>query len=171
MNNIQIKSEVSKLETIYIKLGCMLPIKIIKIFKVGSTRFFSEFKDFVSKDTDEICIIDGPLNEKENFNLSFNGKQDVFVYTKKTKEEFIDLVCNSKKQAVCGMFIVPEFNEWLGFTIDDLKKLDDLFSCVDNKHVYVKMIRDFYIQNDGFFLTKEQLEMAYEEYKQERSGL
>lgn len=70
--------------------------------------------------------------------------------------------------AICK-FLSPEFAEYLNMNIDDLKKLNKLSERMDDKHYYLKMIFDYYIENNGFFLTNEQREAAYKEYKSKRS--
>lgn len=64
-----------------------------------------------------------------------------------------------------GKFLVPTFIEAIGFTIDDLKKLQPLADNLDDKHKYEKVIYDSYIQNNDFTLTDKQLQKAYLEYK------
>lgn len=64
-----------------------------------------------------------------------------------------------------GKFLVPTFIEAIGFTIDDLKKLQPLLDNLDDKHKYEKVIYNTYIQNNDFTLTDEQLQKAYLKYK------
>lgn len=64
-----------------------------------------------------------------------------------------------------GKFLIPTFIEAIGFTIEDLKKLQPLADNLDDKHKYEKVIYDSYIQNNDFTLTDEQLQKAYLEYK------
>lgn len=64
-----------------------------------------------------------------------------------------------------GKFLIPTFIEAIGFTIEDLKKLQPLADNLDDKHKYEKVIYDSYIQNNDFILTDEQLQKAYLEYK------
>jgi hypothetical protein len=42
---------------------------------------------------------------------------------------------------------------------------------MDSKHTYEKIIVEAYIENNGFFLTDEQRDMAYMEYKKTRNLL
>ena len=56
-----------------------------------------------------------------------------------------------------GKFLVPTFVEAIGFTIEDLKKLQPLADNLDDKRKYEKVIYDSYIQNNDFALTDEQL--------------
>ena len=67
-----------------------------------------------------------------------------------------------------GKYICPEFIEYIDLTINDLKKFDKLFDKVDDRHKYQKIIYDSYIQNNSFYMTNDQLRLAYEEYKKYR---
>ena len=68
-----------------------------------------------------------------------------------------------------GKFLVPTFVEAIGFTIEDLKKLQPLADNLDDKRKYEKVIYDSYIQNNDFALTDEQLQKAYLEYKNNKT--
>lgn len=65
-------------------------------------------------------------------------------------------------------FLIPEFNEYINFTIDDLKSILHIFENMDSKHSYEKIIAESYIENNGFFLTDKQRRKAYAEYKKSR---
>lgn len=67
-----------------------------------------------------------------------------------------------------GKFLIPEFNEKFGITIEDLKGLSSLLDRLDDKHLYEKIIYDAYIENNDFSLTDEQRQNAYNEYKKYR---
>jgi hypothetical protein len=54
---------------------------------------------------------------------------------------------------VIGKFLIPEFNELINFTIDDLPRLEPLLNRLDDKHKYEKIIYDSYIENNAFVLT------------------
>ena len=43
-----------------------------------------------------------------------------------------------------------------------------IFENMDSKHTYEKIIADAYIENNDFFLTDEQRDLAYAEYKKTR---
>lgn len=64
-----------------------------------------------------------------------------------------------------GKFLVPEVVEYLGFTLDDLKRLQPIVEQLDSKHGYEKIIFDSYLENNGFYLTQEQRDNAYIEYR------
>ncbi len=144
-------------------------MKPIAQFKIGSSYFFDGFEDYIKKDYDEICIMDSFIaREKGNvLNLKINGK-DVFFYRNMPKEGFIRDTLSSNVSMRAGKFLIPEFNEFIGFTIDDLLILEDAFYKLDDKHQYERLIYQFYLENRDFTLTEQQRLAAYEEYKRER---
>ena len=144
-------------------------MKPIAQFKMGSSYFFGKYGDYVKKDADEICIMD-EFNDRITsnvLNLKIKGK-DVFFYRNMPKEEFIHDTLNSNVVMRVGKFLIPEFNEYIGFTINDLPMMGHMFHELDKKHEYEKIIFESYMENGGFFLTDEQLQAAYYEYKRER---
>lgn len=54
--------------------------------------------------------------------------------------------------------------EFLGFTLEHLKKLEPVVQRLDPKHEYEKIIYYSYIKNGGFYLTDEQRDEAYNVY-------
>ena len=69
---------------------------------------------------------------------------------------------------VIGKFLVPEFCAEIGFTIEDLPRLEPLLAKLDEKHKYEEIIYNAYIENNAFVLTDEQRAAAYESYKVSR---
>ena len=69
---------------------------------------------------------------------------------------------------VIGKFLVPEFCDAIGFTIEDLPKLEVLVTRLDEKHLYEKIIYDSYIENNAFVLTDRQRDQAYKSYLESR---
>ena len=134
---------------------------------MGSRVFFENMPGFESKDIDELCIMD-VFNLKGN-SLHLNGLhgKDVFLYKDMSKERFIEDA--GKLPMKVGKFLVPEFAEYLGMTIEDLKKLKPIIDAIDEKHEYEKVIFDSYIENNGFYLTDEQRERAFKIYKEKRN--
>ena len=57
------------------------------------------------------------------------------------------------------------FIKELGITIEDLKRLEPLLECLDEKHKYERIIYFSYIENNDFYLTETQLDQAYKIYK------
>lgn len=140
---------------------------IIK-FTVGSKAFFSSFDDFNPKDSDYLIITDNPPKGKKCQILKFSKNREYFVYKKMPKNEFIDSCIHSKLPMCIGMLLSPEVANYIGMTIDDLELLQNVIYHIDEKHSYEKLIYDYYIQNNGFYLTDEQLKAVYEEYKSKR---
>ena len=142
-------------------------MKPIKQFQMGSTYFFSKYKDFKSKDYDDLCIMDTFIFPGCVMNMKLNGK-DVFLFRDMPKQGYIDDLLNSGVNMKAGKFLIPEFNEYINFTIDDLKSILHIFDNMDSKHSYEKIIAESYIENNGFFLTDKQRRKAYTEYKKSR---
>lgn len=136
-------------------------------FIVGSHAFFSKIEDFKSKDIDIMIIMDNPpLNKKYTHKII--GEKDYFIYKNMTKMEFIDFFIHTNLNMTAACFLIPDVVKHLGVTITDLDMLQNVFYHMDKKHLYIKMIYDYYRKNNGFFLTSEQLKNVYEEYKSKR---
>ncbi len=139
-----------------------------KTIKIGSRVFFDNISDYIPKDEDFMAIQNIWLPKNRHvLNLKRDGK-DIFFWSPLSKEEFIQDTIDSNVPMRVGKFLVPEFCEYIGFEISDYEKLSDMFDNLDEKHRYEIIIRDAYIENNGFFLTDEQRLKAYEEYKRER---
>ena len=144
-------------------------MKDIKRIKIGSSVFFSGYDDYKSKDVDVIAIMDTFFPGINSMNMRFRDtNEDVFLYRNLNKDEFIDDALTSGVPMRAGKFLVPEFVEYIGFTIDDLKVLKPMFEQMDDKHKYETVIYDSYIENKSFTLTDSQRDRAYEEYKKTR---
>ena len=133
-------------------------INVIKEFKIGSSIFFDSYSDYTQKDIDILAITDLPLFGKPMMNMKLKDK-DIFFMCIEDNSVMLDKTLKSGVNMRAGKFLSPEFAEYIGLTIEELKKL---------KHMYEKVIFDSYIKNNGFFLTNEQRLMAYEEYKIKR---
>lgn len=135
-------------------------------FRVGSQAFFSQYPDFQPSDIDEVEFEDEPKLFK-NF-MQFRKKDKtrcLFIWRKMSADEFVEYTLNTRLPMELGKFLVPEVAEHLGFTIDHLQRLDPVVKRLDTKHRYEKIIYDSYISNNGFFLTSEQRDRAYDEYR------
>lgn len=134
---------------------------------MGSTYFFSCYEDFQSRDVDEIEII-----ETDEFNyvrhLSGCGKCLFQLRKQKTKDDYINYAIHSNLGMVVGKFLIPEFCEEIGMTVEDLPKLQPLIDKLDDGHKYEKIIFNSYIQNKAFTLTDSQRMAAYNSYKESR---
>lgn len=136
---------------------------------MGSRYFFSCYEDFVAGDIDEISIIE--TNEFKQMKQITGKKGCLFVMRKHdSKEDYIDWALQSQVGMVVGKFLVPEFCEQIGFTVEDLPRLQPLIDKLDEKHLYEKVIFDSYIENHAFELTIEQRDRAYSMYRESRAA-
>ena len=144
-----------------------MDIHVIKEFKIGSSIFFDSYSDYTQKDIDILAITDLPLFGKPMMNMKLKDK-DIFFMCIEDNSVMLDKTLESGINMRAGKFLSPEFAEYIGLTIEELKKLKPMFDDIDDKHMYEKVIFDSYIKNTAFFLTNEQRLMAYEEYKRKR---
>ena len=138
-------------------------------FRVGSTYFFSQYPDFTSRDYDEVIFETDPKLYK-NF-MQFrkrDGTHCLFKWRLRSVDEFVEYSLNSKLPMEVGKFLVPEVASYLGFTIEDLRRLAPVFERMDPKHSYEQVIFESYLENGGFFLTDDQRYAAYMEYRRQR---
>lgn len=140
----------------------------MKTIKIGSQVFFKNMPNYVSKDADEMAIQDKWLPKGINVLNFKKDKKDIFLWSPLTKEQFIEDTLNCKVPMRVGKFIIPEFCEYIGFEIKDYELLKPIFDKLDDKHKYEKVIMESYIENNSFTLTEDQLNKAYEVYKQAR---
>lgn len=136
-------------------------------FKMGSSVFFNGINGFTPKDSDELNIVSEGIEGNKIFNMKF-GSKDIFLCPKMTKEEFIKTTLESNDPIKAGKFLIPEFVEYIDFSIDDLKVFKKMFENMDERHKYEKIIYDSYLENNAFTLTDEQKKKAYVEYKKYR---
>ena len=134
---------------------------------IGSQYFFSCYDDFKSKDIDELQIIE--TNEFAQVR-QITGQGKCLFQMKKynSKEDYIDWALKSQVGMVIGKFLIPEFCEAIGFTIEDLPRLQSLIDKLDDKHKYEEIIYNSYLDNNSFTLTSEQRDRAYQLYKESR---
>ena len=134
---------------------------------MGSTYFFSCYDDFHGGDIDEIEIIE---TNAFNYVRQLTGRGKCLFQLKKqnSKDDYIDYALQSTTGMIVGKFLIPEFCEEIGMTIEDLPRLKPLIDYLDNKHKYEEIIFNSYIQNGAFFLTDEQRRAAYDSYKESR---
>lgn len=138
-------------------------MKPIRTFVIGSRAFFTGMDGYSPKDLDELNIMDRFPFKGNVFNAKINGK-DVFFFRNMDKEGFIKDTLECGVPMRIGKFLVPEFAEYLGVTIDDLKRLSGIIEKIDERHLYEKVIYDAYLKNGEFKLTEEQRVAAYKEY-------
>ena len=142
-------------------------MKPIKQFQIGSSYFFSSYPDYKSKDNDELCIMDEFPFKENVMNVKLNHK-DIFLFRDMPKSGYINDLVKSNTPMKIGKFLIPEFCSYIGFTIEDLKSIFHIFDNIDSKHTYEKIIAQSYIENNDFFLTTQQRDLAYDEYKSTR---
>ena len=133
---------------------------------MGSNYFFKDYEDFKPHDIDKVEIVTD-CDYSDVRILRGMGK-DYFYFKARSKEQWIEDTLNAQLPMVVGKFLVPEFCEQIGFTIEDLPKLKPQFDKLDEKHWYERIIFDAYLENGSFTLTQEQRDKAYEEYKRLR---
>lgn len=144
-----------------------MDLKVDKEFLVGSQYFFKEYDDYVVHDLDKLCILLSGLQHNKTF-VWKKKKEDILFCPKMTKDKYIKTDLKSNQPIKVGKYLIPEFAEYIGLTIDDLSKVKPLIDNLDEKHKYEKVIYDAYIENNAFKLTDKQRDEAYEEYKRAR---
>jgi hypothetical protein len=137
------------------------------MIQIGSNYFFKGIEGFKSKDEDWLEIADNPIDFKISYQLTGKGKCH-FKWKRMSPEEFIRHTLKRNFPMEIGKFLIPQFNDEIGFTIDHLKQLENLSNELDDKHKYEKIIFDSYLENNAFYLTGDQLLKAFEEYKKYR---
>jgi len=143
-------------------------INIKKEFIIGSYAFFNNYDDYKIKDIDKLCILDKKISNSDKLlNIKIKNK-DIFLIYDYSKNELIENCIKTNIPLAVGKFIVPEYAKYINLTIDDLKKLENLFNKLDNSHSYEKIIYNSYIENNDFTLSKSQLDLVYNEYKKTR---
>ena len=141
-------------------------MKTIHRIKCGSSTFFNKFEDYKPKDIDWIIFVDKIPGDKLMWRVKIKNDDLMMHHISTTKQQFIDAALTNPLKI--GKFLSPEFNKYIGFTIEDLKIFKDLVNQLDNTHKYQKVIYDSYLENGSFTLTDEQLDKAYKEYKKYR---
>lgn len=136
---------------------------------VGSNYFFSGIKGFKPKDID-VLILEESNEYKYLYQHHCPGKCIFKVNSSNTKDDLIEFHKKLNDPITIGKFLIPEFNNYFGITIEDIKELKFIFDKLDKKHLYQKKIYDYYIENGSFTLTDNQLNECYNLYKLYRHG-
>lgn len=134
---------------------------------VGSQAFFKNIKGFTPSDIDILEFVENPSYFKNVRQFRFE-KKCVFQWRDMSASEFVKVTLLRNTPLEACKFIVPEFINKVNLTLDQLKELEPLFNKLSDKHSYVRLIYEFYIANNGFYLTDQQLQAAYEKYKKYR---
>ena len=138
----------------------------MKEFLTGSKAFFSDYEDFQLHDIDII-----KFNPEQNHAITYIEKigYTTFIWKYNKAQDIIDYLLNSYKfSSACIMLLIPDIIKEVGMTFDKLPQLKPIIDKLDNKHKYIEVIYNAYLENGKFELTKEQLDSAYAEYKRER---
>ena len=135
---------------------------------VGSSVFFNDIEGFHPKDRDYVILDEKPVGYNFVRQMT-SGKECLFEWRRMLPEQFVDYSLSRGPAMQIGKFLVPEFIQEIGFTIEHLKKLKPLAEKLEGKHKYEKIIYDSYIENGAFKLTAEQRSKAYEQYMLGRS--
>lgn len=142
----------------------------VKRFLIGSRAIFGGYKDFdhITTDTDILIIDDDPDFDIEASTKNTEDGMHYVMWKELSKEELLKFHSVCYKGTFIQKFLVPEYIEYIGLTIEDLKQLGRLCNYLDDEHSYEKIVYNAYIENNGFYLTDEQKEAAYQEYKRKR---
>lgn len=135
---------------------------------VGSSVFFNEIEGFQPKDTDYVILDEKPFGY-DFVRQTTSRKGCLFEWRRMSPEQFVEYSLSRGPAMQIGKFLVPEFVQEIGFTIEHLKKLKPLAERLEGRHKYEKVIYDAYFENGEFKLTEEQRNKAYEQYKLGRS--
>lgn len=133
----------------------------------GSQRFFSKFEDFSPKDTDYLEILDTDEFDRKRL-IRDSENHEVYQWKRKPKNILIEEVLNHPTSLAVCAFLIPEFANEIGLTIEDLTILKNNIQHIPSKYSYYEVIYDAYIKNNSFTLTEEQLLEAYNVYKNPR---
>lgn len=139
-------------------------------FKVGSQAFFEGMPGFQPRDLDEVEFEDEPRLYRNVMQFrKKDGTRCLFKWRRMTADEFIDYTLKSKLPMEIGKFLIPEIAEYLGITLDHLKRLKPVAERLDERHAYERIILESYLENGALYLTDEQRRTAYGEYKRARN--
>ena len=140
-------------------------------FKVGSQAFFSMYPDFTPSDIDEVEFEEHPTLFRNVMQFRKKDKtRCLFIWRKMEPDEFIDYALRSRTPMEVGKFLVPEVAEYLGFTMEHLRRLGPVVDRLDPKHEYERVIFEAYLENGGFWLTQEQRDHAYMLYTSQETA-
>lgn len=142
-----------------------------KQMMIGSRAFFDGMPEFAPKDTDTFVWVADPKGFTHYRQTAISG-QHIIEWRAMPKDELLKYSMRDKANGLeFGKFIVPEFADLVGLTIDDLKRLRDHYADrIDANHRYQLVICEAYLDNGAFTLTDEQRETAYQAYRNERKS-
>lgn len=144
-------------------------MNIKKKIPIGSAVFFSTYADYKSHDQDFLCIVENPTIFKDFMNIRGKG-QDLFLFRDMSKDEFIEYSLKhcAKTPMAAGKFLVPAVLEYFNMTLEDLQLFESAFLQIDKRHKYEEVIYNSYIKNGNTTLTIQQMQDAYNLYKENK---
>ena len=137
---------------------------------VGSNYFFKNYNDFQPKDTDYVLLVDNPSSFYFSKQTT-TSNTCLFEWRNMSPRRFINFSLKNKCGMELGKFLVPEFCNAINFDFYHLQELRPLLEYLDNKHRYLEVIYNAYMDNKGMYLTDEQRDLAYAKYKEARNGV
>lgn len=142
----------------------------MEIFKIGSRAFFGNMPDYKEGDCDVLLVLDKwPEEFKKTIFSCGVTKCDTFFMKQMTKEEYIAETIETEDIKRVFYYMVPEFVQFIGLTIDDIKRVEPVVRKLENtRHKWYINVYESYIANGGFYLSDEQREAAYDVFKRTR---
>ena len=80
-------------------------------------------KIFTPKDIDVLLLIDEPKEFEIHRHTTLFNRKCIFEWKRMSADEFVDITLKTNLPMQVGKFLVPEFNESIGFTIEHLRKI------------------------------------------------
>lgn len=144
-----------------------------KKYIVGSFAFFKDMPGYALHDLDYVIISDEMFNDYHHLYLiKDNVACDIFYWKVHEIEWYVkSLLRDNSFPLYAVTFLVPAIAKEVGMTIEHLKMLKPVIDRLDEvgpKYAYYKDIYNAYVENNGFFMTDEQLRRAYRTYKSAR---
>ena len=121
---------------------------------VGSTYFFSQYDDFNSKDTDYVVLVEPNDEFKYCQEIHIPNRKCIFQVVRREAAEIIQWINEGDSPMQIGKFLVPEFNEAIGFSYENIDLLLPSIERLDEKHLYEREIYNAYKKNKAFELYR-----------------
>ena len=134
---------------------------------VGSMAFFGNIDGFHPKDRDYAVLVENAVGYRFT-RQRICGAYDIFEYAKLPADEMVAYAVKAGLAMRLNAFLVPEFAREIGLEVPQLEGLRPLAESLDDKHRYLKVIYNAYLENGKFELTDGQRMEAYKAYKEAR---
>jgi hypothetical protein len=134
----------------------------------GSAYFFEGMDGYMFRNKDTMIIVE----KGDGFNYIQQvqtGDHNLFKIVYRPKQELIEYTLERAPGAALGKFLIPEFDEIFGITLEDLKQLEPLLEKLKEEQAYEKVIYDAYFTNGSLTLTDEQRKEALKSYNSARN--